>query len=684
MNGRNRAPIPPAEDTSSPYFLHPSDNPGVILVPQLLIGSNYSTWSRSFITALLAKNKLVFVDGSILRPNRDDLLYQAWFRCNSMVVAWLRNSVSAQICSSIMFLDDAYEIWSDLKDRFSLGDSARLYQLRQQLMILNQGNSDVSSYFTSLRTVWDEFKNSQPLSWCTCNRCTCNSTARWHQHQEDDCTVQFLIGLNSSFSQIRSSILAITPLPSLSKVFSLVVQEERQRRIDGNLMSSAYPPAPVTSEQPFANAASNFGRGFNKFLCSHCGKTNHNVDKCFFLHGFPPGYGRDKPKSTGSAQSSSYKHKSVNCVEDNSASSDWKGSQRFVWTFLLTQKSEVPTVMSQFFSTILTQFSKKIKMMRSDNAPEFNLTSLLSTYGTISQHSCVETPQQNARVERKHQHLLNVARSLLFQSHLPMEFWGECILTASFLINRLPSYVLPNKLTPFQLLFNKPPTYSSLKVFGCLCFASTLDKSKNKFSPTAIKCIFIGYPSGYKGYKVMDLENNNIFISRNVIFHETEFPLSHQTPSSFPDSPLPVSETTLPYTDTNLSLPLLPQQNTSQPNNIDDVSIAAPHHSASGRVIKTPTHLTDYICNSVVSTSKYPISSYFSLAKLSQPYLKFIILLSILTEPNSYKQAAQHPEWVLAMQEELQALIRTKYLVDHSVASRQDSYILQMGIQDQV
>ncbi|XP_042018912.1 uncharacterized protein LOC121766717 [Salvia splendens] len=329
MNTRNRPQIPPSDDSTSPYFLHPSDNPGVVLVPQLLAGSNYSTWSRSFTTALLAKNKLVFVDGSILRPPSDDLLYHAWIRCNSMVVAWLRNSVSTQICSSIMFLDNAYEIWADLKDRFSLGDSARLYQLKQQLMSLSQGNNDVSTYFTTLRSIWDEFKNSQPLSWCTCNRCTCHSAAKWHQHQEDECTVQFLIGLNASYSQIRSNVLAISPLPSLSKVFSLVVQEERQRSIDGKLISSAYSPAPtpIASEQPYANAASNTNRGFNKFLCTHCGKTNHNVDKCFFLHGFPPGYGRDKPKSGGFNQSTSYKHKSVNFVENDSDSSDWRGSK---------------------------------------------------------------------------------------------------------------------------------------------------------------------------------------------------------------------------------------------------------------------------------------------------------------------------------------------------------------------
>ncbi|XP_042012006.1 uncharacterized protein LOC121760392 [Salvia splendens] len=186
MANRNRAVPLPSEDTSSPYFLHPSDNPGINLIQQQLTGSNYAAWSRAFSTALLAKNKLVFVDGSILRRARDDLLYQPWILCNSMVISCLRNSVSSQICSSIMYLDDAYAIWFDFNEHFSIADSARIYQLRQQLMALSQGSSDVTSYFTNLRILWDEYRNSQPTSWCTCTRCTCDSASKWNQHQENE------------------------------------------------------------------------------------------------------------------------------------------------------------------------------------------------------------------------------------------------------------------------------------------------------------------------------------------------------------------------------------------------------------------------------------------------------------------------------------------------------------------
>ena len=95
------------------------------------------------------------------------------------------------------------------------------------------------------------------------------------------------------------------------------------------------------------------------------------------------------------------------------------------WEYLLKAKSDVASIFPAFYNLVHTQYGVKIKSVRSDNAPELAFTHFFSDKGMMSFHSCVDTSQQNSVVKRKHQHLLNVARALLFQSHIPLAYWGD-------------------------------------------------------------------------------------------------------------------------------------------------------------------------------------------------------------------------------------------------------------------
>ncbi|XP_071699236.1 uncharacterized protein [Rutidosis leptorrhynchoides] len=199
---------------------------------------------------------------------------------------------------------------------------------------------------------------------------------------------------------------------------------------------------------------------------------------------------------------------------------------RAVWIYMLKSKEDVYDNVFSFVQLLENQFTKRIKIIRSDNGTEFlnnKMADFLKTKGIVHQTTCAYTPQQNGVVERKHRHLLNVARALMFQEGSPLNMCSECVLTACYLINRTPTVVLNGK-SPYELIFKTEHNISYIKCFGCLCFSTVLNPS-DKFSSRSIKCILIGFSSVKKGYKLYNLDDKSVFFSRDVKFYETVFPL---------------------------------------------------------------------------------------------------------------------------------------------------------------
>ena len=111
----------------------------------------------------------------------------------------------------------------------------------------------------------------------------------------------------------------------------------------------------------------------------------------------------------------------------------------------MREKSEVERIFKEFYRMIENQFQTKISILRFDNGIEY-FNKVLKTFsnerGILHQSLCSDTPEQNGGVEHKNKHLLEVARAMMFYMNIPKYLWGDVILTASYLINRMPTKIL--------------------------------------------------------------------------------------------------------------------------------------------------------------------------------------------------------------------------------------------------
>jgi transposase InsO family protein len=104
---------------------------------------------------------------------------------------------------------------------------------------------------------------------------------------------------------------------------------------------------------------------------------------------------------------------------------------RHVWIVMMKTKLEDSEKIKSFV-LVENQFEKKVKSIRSDNGPEFLMQEFYAEKGILHQRSYVYTPQQNGRIEIRHQHILNISRALMFQSKLPKKLWSYAVLHAVF------------------------------------------------------------------------------------------------------------------------------------------------------------------------------------------------------------------------------------------------------------
>ena len=199
---------------------------------------------------------------------------------------------------------------------------------------------------------------------------------------------------------------------------------------------------------------------------------------------------------------------------------------KFCWVYLLKHKSDAFSTFKQFKTMAEKHYQSSIHFLKTDCGGEFTsneFNSFCANTGIIHHLTCPYTPQQNGVAERKHRHLVQCTLALLSQSGLSLSYWSYALATATHLINKLPTPLL-NMSSPWEQLHNVKPTFSYLKTFGCKCFPLLNPYNTHKLQPKTIPCIFLGYPPTIKGYLCQDPITKKLYISRHVLFNETEFP----------------------------------------------------------------------------------------------------------------------------------------------------------------
>ncbi|KAL2243469.1 UNVERIFIED_CONTAM: Retrovirus-related Pol polyprotein from transposon RE1 [Sesamum indicum] len=542
---------------------------------------------------------------------------------------------------------------------------------------------------------------------CTCGGCSCGVNKGIAERDENTQLMQFLMGLHESFDNGRSQILMHDPLPDLERAFSMIFTVEKLRAVHTDLEDSSWHMAyqlmlkdgrkeqsdkSISRKKPFVDR--------RRLVCSHCQKPGHTLNNCFQIHGIPEWYktmhdakkkgnenhnfaataveekgnsGDGLPtKNTTELMSDLIKllkgnnlpadpittYANFTCHDEENFAAPFDLVYLDVWgpykTYTISNCAYVLTILDDYSRSLWTYLINH-KSQVFPTLKSFLAMSLCDELGIIHQPSYTYTPQQNGRVERKHRHLLNVARALLFQASLPLKFLGDSIVTATYLINRTPSPILHWK-SPFERLHNYPPTYDHLRTFGCLCYATDGCPSKSKFHRRAIKCILLGYAMSQKAYKLFDLNNESIIFSRDVQFFEYIFPFSTSIPTH-EMCPLPLvpshydimQPASSHYFDFSLVPPSIPFISASSPSSAGSPASnpATLPLRRSSRVSQRPSWLNDFVCS---------IHNPHSLHSPAPAYLSFVASLSILQEPKSFSDAVQHQEWREAMDAEIRAL----------------------------
>ncbi|KAH9650091.1 protein kinase domain-containing protein [Citrus sinensis] len=253
---------------------------------------NFQRWSQSVRMYIRGRGKIGYLTGDVKAPEISDPSYGVWDAENSMIMAWLVNSMDEDIGANYMCYSTAKELWDNVSQMYSdYGNQSQIYELQLALGDIRQGDYSITKYFNTLKRLWQDLDLFNDYEW--------ESMEDFKHHKQtvnNERIFKFLAGLNVEFDEVRGRIIGRKPLPTLEDVFSKVRREESRRGVmlgKKNSIVSVEKSALVTAD---ANATRSITQQQQKsrVWCDYCNKPRHTREACWKLHGKPANWKNSK------------------------------------------------------------------------------------------------------------------------------------------------------------------------------------------------------------------------------------------------------------------------------------------------------------------------------------------------------------------------------------------------------
>nr|GEZ78122.1 hypothetical protein [Tanacetum cinerariifolium] len=195
---------------------------------------------------------------------------------------------------------------------------------------------------------------------------------------------------------------------------------------------------------------------------------------------------------------------------------------RYTWTHFLRSKDETPEVLIDFLRLVQRGLQAQVRLVRTDKGTEFlnqSLHAYFAAEGILHQTSVARTPEQNGVVKRRNRTFVEAARTMPSAAKVLLFFWAEAIATAYFTQNR--SLVIHrHEKTPYHIINNRKPSVKFFYIFGSICYIVRDNENLDKMKVKGDECIFVGYSTQSRAYKVFNKRTRVIMESIHVNFDE--------------------------------------------------------------------------------------------------------------------------------------------------------------------